>query len=69
MEKSRTYNEWKAAGFQVKKGEKSTHRNREGSPVFTKTQVKSAYDPADEDYYEDALWMMSDPYFDDIGDR
>lgn len=37
---SKTFDEWKATGYQVKKGEKATGRNDEGKATFRRTQVK-----------------------------
>ena len=37
--KPKTFDEWKAAGFWIRKGEKSTGRNKEGKPTFTRDQV------------------------------
>lgn len=34
-----TFDEWKARGFHVNKGEKSTSRNADGVCVFTRQQV------------------------------
>ncbi len=42
--KSLTFDEWKAAGFRVRKGEKATGRNHQGQATFTRDQVKSDED-------------------------
>jgi hypothetical protein len=39
-----TYDEWKAMGLYVKKGEKSTSRNAEGKALFKRSQVKGIVD-------------------------
>lgn len=36
----KTYDEWKALGFHVLKGQKSTQRNSERVPLFSLTQVE-----------------------------
>ncbi len=38
--KALTYDEWRAAGFAVKKGETTTGRNRYGEATFTRVQVE-----------------------------
>jgi len=38
--KGRTYEEWKARGYHVRKGETSTRRNQFGEVVFLFSQVK-----------------------------
>lgn len=69
---TRTYEEWKATGFQVMQGEKAMGRNRQGIAIFGQTQVKPAntrrWGKMDDlgDYDED---MMIDDYIMDIGDR
>lgn len=51
--KALTYDEWKAAGYQVMKGEKSTGRNKKGQATFTREQVQEAEDLND---------FICDPY-------
>jgi hypothetical protein len=34
-----TYDQWKADGYQVVRGEKATGRNADGVPTFTEDQV------------------------------
>jgi hypothetical protein len=54
-QKARTYDEWKAEGFQVQKGEKATGRNAQGKATFLPSQVD--YIPGDEDYDgDDQFW-------------
>lgn len=37
-----TYEDWRAGGFQVRKGEKATGRDpRTGKPTFTRAQVEA----------------------------
>lgn len=36
----KTFEEWKAAGFHVVKGEKSHHRNESGQALFSSKQVE-----------------------------
>lgn len=38
--KAMTYDSWMAAGFHVRKGERSTQRNKKGEAVFTRDQVE-----------------------------
>lgn len=41
--KAMTYDDWQAAGFQVRKGEKATGRcPRTGKPTFTRAQVEES---------------------------
>lgn len=41
--KALPYDDWLAAGYQVRKGEKATGRNpRTGKPTFTRDQVEEA---------------------------
>lgn len=50
--KALTYDTWKAAGYQVRKGEKASGRNAKGEPTFTRDQVEDAPErrkPEDED--------------------
>ena len=47
----KTYNEWLEEGYQVMKGEKSTHTNKLGRPTFSEKQVTVA-DEYDETDYE-----------------
>jgi hypothetical protein len=35
-----TYDEWKSAGYFIKKGERSQQKNRQGEPTFTRDQVE-----------------------------
>lgn len=44
--KSLTYDQWKAAGFFVRKGEKSKERNKKGEALFTRAQVEDDWDKA-----------------------
>lgn len=37
----KTFDEWKAAGYSVRKGEKSVGRSASGHPLFTSAQVRS----------------------------
>ena len=37
--KAKTFDEWKAGGFRVRKGEKATGRNKQGVPTVTREQV------------------------------
>lgn len=67
-----TFNEWKALGYHVSKGQKSMLRNAAGQAIFTKSQVDKTqrgysahndYD-YDHDYLDDHYWISAD-----IGDR
>lgn len=40
---SKTFDDWKAAGYIVNKGEKSKKNNKFGLPVFSRSQVKKLY--------------------------
>ena len=37
--KAKTFDDWKAGGFRVRKGEKATGRDKQGVPTFTREQV------------------------------
>jgi len=37
--KALPYDDWKAAGYHVRKGEKATGRNAQGKATFTRDQV------------------------------
>lgn len=37
--KSLTYRDWQAAGYQVKRGEKASGKDKQGRPTFTRDQV------------------------------
>lgn len=39
MAKPMTYDDWKLAGYQVKKGERFSFRDKKGKPLFTREQV------------------------------
>lgn len=65
----RTYDEWKAMGYVVKKGEKSTARDKDGKCTFLLTQVKrrsvgwrNTGDPGDEEFDQDDYDMWYDMY-------
>lgn len=60
-----TFDGWKARGYSVIKGQKSTGRNREGKATFSRAQVTDSRQGNEDDLYEDD-WMFQDP---DIGDR
>lgn len=53
MNYSRTFNEWKAKGFHVKRGQKATGRNAAGVATFTKAQVERNIEY---DYEEEDIW-------------
>lgn len=38
--KARTYKVWREIGFQVRRGEKATGKDRTGAPTFTRDQVE-----------------------------
>jgi len=52
--KSRTFDEWKASGYRVLKGEKSTGRDKLGRPTFTRDQVDEddAFDRQNDLHFE-----------------
>jgi hypothetical protein len=37
--KSLTFDEWKALGYRVRRGEKASGRNKQGKAAFTRDQV------------------------------
>jgi hypothetical protein len=39
IERLRTFNEWAAMGYRVRKGEKSCARNKQGEAMFSSEQV------------------------------
>lgn len=39
-----TYNEWRAIGYQVKRGAHSYQRNAKGQPVYDREQVEEKED-------------------------
>lgn len=45
--KMKTYDQWKELGYQVKKGEVSNHRDKQGRAVFSRDQVREQYDLGD----------------------
>jgi len=53
--KAKTYDEWRELGYQVRKGEKSTGRNKDNRATFTRDQVdeRDQQDDLDEDFYMD----------------
>lgn len=56
---AKTYDEWQAEGFQVRKGQKATGRNKEGKATFLPSQVD--YIP-DEEFDEDDHQQFMDEY-------
>lgn len=42
--KAKTYDEWKELGYQVRRGEKSSGRDRSGAATFTREQVEEQND-------------------------
>lgn len=42
-----SYDDWQAAGFQVRKGQKATGVNKAGKPTFTREQVDDKDEPED----------------------
>jgi len=44
--KAKTFDEWKSAGFRVRRGEKATGKNKQGVPTFTRDQVD------DDDFFD-----------------
>ena len=38
--KALTFDEWKDLGYRVRRGEKSTGRNKQNKPIFTRDQVE-----------------------------
>jgi hypothetical protein len=54
-----TYDQWRANGYQVMRGEKATGRNGDGVPTFTEDQVvEEGID--DDDAREQ--WARSEPW-------
>jgi hypothetical protein len=43
-----TWDQWKAAGFAVKRGERSIGHNKAGVATFTRDQVVEVYDLGDD---------------------
>lgn len=39
-----TYDEWRALGYQVRRGEKASGRNAQGKTTFTRDQVEERED-------------------------
>jgi hypothetical protein len=67
--KAKSYNDWRAIGYQVKRGEKATGKDRAGAPTFTRDQVEEtrAFDrqaPGQRGYNDDCF-----NYQDDDGGR
>lgn len=46
-----TYEQWQNRGCQVREGEKSKHRDFDGKPLFTASQVDEDIDELDEEEY------------------
>lgn len=42
--KALTYDDWRALGYQVRKGEKASGRNPQGKTTFTRDQVEERDD-------------------------
>ena len=53
--KALTYDQWKSAGFFVRKGDTATGRNTKGEATFTREQVEDKWD-ADEGLTFDELY-------------
>ena len=53
--KSVTYLGWKAIGYQVREGERSSGRNSFGQPIFTRDQVEEVSNGAYWNEMEDEL--------------
>lgn len=51
--KDKTYDEWRQLGYQVRKGEKATGRNKKLEPTFTREQVDERFDPGEDPVDED----------------
>ena len=47
--KAKTYEEWSELGYQVRKGEKATGRNKEGGATFTRDQTDERDNDIDPD--------------------
>jgi hypothetical protein len=58
MVKALTFDEWKAKGYHVIKGQKATGRNAKGKVTFTDKQVQKNYypEPDNHDYDEDLFY-------------
>lgn len=54
--KYKGYNEWKAEGYQVRKGSRMCYRDERGVPMFSQDQVDAIEDPGDYDYEYDGSW-------------
>ena len=69
----KTYDDWRVAGYQVKRGEKgSPSKRKDGKKLFSNKQVKPRMHRGDydneADYVADDFWNY-DGYFDNIGDK
>jgi len=49
--KAKTFDEWKALGYHVIKGEQHTGRNKDGICTFTREQVEE-HDEYEDDYLD-----------------
>lgn len=54
MIESKTYDEWKEEGYQVRKGEKAIGKDLNGDALFSEDQV---YDPDDTDEEPQELYF------------
>lgn len=54
--KDKTYIEWQELGYHVRKGERSTGRNKSGEAIFTRKQVEES----NEREYEDEIFDAHD---------
>lgn len=54
--KNMTYDNWKLAGYQVKKGERACGRDTAGKPVFSRDQVMSVLDNPGTECPKCGLW-------------
>lgn len=70
-----TYEQWKKINYHVRKGQKSTSRNDEGVPLFSRKQVEknspNYYDNPGDDGPNDDDWAHPDYYdaVENIGDK
>lgn len=69
--RSKTFDEWKALGYQVVKGQKATSWTKDGKAKFDSKQVKVREDRFIYDYHEEDLWAHPDYYdaVENIGDK
>lgn len=67
-----TFDEWKAKGYHVIKGQKATGRNSKGVATFMSSQVKENYgeqEQWEEETEAETDFYMIGAYIQDMGDR